>query len=298
MRLDQELLQGAIDIHVHSSPSLFERMYDHAELAEHMRDAGLRAVVIKSHHLGTADRVHFVRKMVPGIDVFGSIVLNYAVGGLNPFAVDAAIKFGAKVIWMPTVDARHHLQHYGQAGQYGAAMRAVGGVAKAYTQVAGITVVDDEGRFLPQVRDILELVAEANIALSCGHLSVPEIMLLIREAKAMGVKKVFVDHPNLFFMGPIPFEAQEEMARAGAYINCTFAELSPKWYSISVSQMAQQIRRLGPDNVLLSTDLGQPHNPPPAEGLRILIRLLLEEGLSAEHIKTMAHANPARLLYE
>ncbi len=95
-RADLELMQGAIDLHIHSAPSLFPRLVDHVEAAEGARKYGMRAVVLKEHHGYTADRMYFVRKLINGIEVYGGVVLNNAVGGINPFAVDAAIKLGPK----------------------------------------------------------------------------------------------------------------------------------------------------------------------------------------------------------
>ena len=89
MRQDLELLKGAIELHVHTAPDLFPRLQNHAEFVQMAKQAGYRAVVIKSQNMGSADRVPFIRMLVPGIDVFGSITLNYSVGGLNPFAVSA-----------------------------------------------------------------------------------------------------------------------------------------------------------------------------------------------------------------
>ncbi len=102
-RLDLDLLRGGIDIHVHQAPSLFHRHY-FVDVVRDAQEKGLRAVVLKSHHMMTTDRASWAMEKVEGIDVFGSIVLNLVHGGLNPFAVDHALRMGAKVVWMPTID--------------------------------------------------------------------------------------------------------------------------------------------------------------------------------------------------
>ena len=113
MREDLELMQGAIDFHIHSAPSLFPRLVDDIEAAEGGRKMGLKAVVLKEHHGYTSDRMYFVRKLVSGIEVYGGVVLNNAVGGINPFAVEAAIDLGAKIVWFPTLSAKNHLDQMG-----------------------------------------------------------------------------------------------------------------------------------------------------------------------------------------
>src|SRR5262249_2698672 len=128
MRTDLELLKGAIDIHVHSAPDLYPRISDHFEVARAAREVGFRALVIKSHNFGTAARARMVQKEVPGIDVFGSLVLNLPVGGLNAVAVETAIKYGARQIYMPTVDSTNHPSLTGgEIGQHGKGLVVPGG---------------------------------------------------------------------------------------------------------------------------------------------------------------------------
>lgn len=39
--------------------------------------------------------------------MFGGITLNRQVGGINPYAVESALKLGGKVVWLPTQSARN-----------------------------------------------------------------------------------------------------------------------------------------------------------------------------------------------
>ncbi len=299
MRPDLELLQGASDIHIHSAPDVFARLFDHIDIARQARDAGMRAVLMKCHHQGTADRMPLVRRFVTGVDVFGSLNLNHPVGGLNPHAVETAIRYGAKKIFMPTVDARHHAEVTGVQGGYkGIAMAEGGGegsgAAAAFTAHPPIEITGEDGKVKPAVYDILDLVAAAGIILSCGHLSPPEIRILAAAARERRVRKVVIDHP---FWLKIPFALQEELARAGAWLNYTFMEISPRWWTLSVGEMAEAIGKIGPGRVVISSDAGQLHNPPPVEALRIFIEILLEEGLPPKAIRRMVQTNPADLLY-
>ncbi len=296
MRIDLELLHGACDIHIHSSPDVFARLYDHIDVAKQARDAGMRAVLMKCHHQGTADRMPLVARVVGGIDVFGSLNLNYPVGGLNPWAVETAIRYGAKKIFMPTVDASHHVEVTGKVGGYKGIALAdeKKGVTRLYENYKPIRIFDESGKVLPEVHDILELIAEANIILSCGHLSESETRTLVPLAKETGVQKVVVDHP---FWLNFPFEFHQEMAGAGAYINYTFMEISPRWWKLSVADLAGAIRKIGPERVVMSSDVGQLHNPPPVEALRLYIEILFEEDIPPEDIRRMVQNNPADLLY-
>lgn len=295
MRRDLELLKGAIDIHVHSAPDLYPRIQDHFELARAAREAGLRALCIKSHNFPTAAHAVSVQKEVPGIDVFGSINLNLHVGGLNPIAVEAAIKYGARQIWFPTVDSANHASLVGSVGEHGKGLVVAGGLSDYTRKQPRIHILGKDGALLPEVHEILRMIAQANIILNPGHISYEEMERLIPSARAAGVRKVLVDHP---FFSKISLERQEKLVAAGAMINYTAGELLPRWWRVSVEDFAAGIRRIGVANTVVSTDAGQVHNPPPVESLRLTIQLLLEEGFSEAEVRAMLHTNPAKLLYE
>lgn len=267
MRQDLELLKGAIELHVHSSPDLFPRLLDHVEMVRMAKSAGYRAIVLKSQNMGTADRVPFIRMIVPDIDIFGSLTLNYSVGGINPFAVNAAIGFGAKVIWMPTIDARHHMSYFGGLGQFGSSIKSEKKLPDFYKSATGLTVLSDDGKLLSEVRDILDLVAANNIALGLGHVSVNEMLALAKGCRDAGVKKMFVDHPDIPFT-KVPIESQVELAQLGVKMNYVAAQISPRFYCISPKEVANNIRQVGVENALISTDVGQLTNPDPIETMR------------------------------
>ncbi len=297
MRQDLELLKGAIEIHVHSGPDLLPRLLDHAELVRMAKDAGYRAIVLKSQNMGTADRVPFIRMLVPDIDVFGSVTLNYSVGGINPFAVNAALGFGAKIVWMPTIDARHHMSYFGGLGQFGSSIKAERKLPEFYKKAKGLTVLSDDGKLLPEVRDILDLIAASNTVLGLGHLSLKEMMALAKGCQDAGVKKMFIDHPDLAFT-KVPLEAQLELTKLGVKMNYVAAEVSPRFYCISPKEIVNNMRQVGINNSLISTDVGTPTNPNPIEMMRSYVQILLDEGLAFGDVKTMLHDNPAALLYE
>jgi len=286
-----ELLHGAIDLHQHAAPSLFERITDDFGLATEARLRGMRGVLLKAHEQDTTGRAFLVRKQVAGVEVFGGIVLNWMAGGLNPYAVDASIKLGARMVWMPTLSARHHIDFFG-GSHYGRSM-----VAKAPLRPArqGITILNDHGELTAETQEILGLIAAADVCLSTGHLSPREIALLVREAKRAGVRKILVTHPDLSLSG-ITAEDQKALAAEGAFLEKDLITMMPVWQSVPLDGMIESIRKVGPQHCVLGTDFGQLHHPSPAEGLRIFIQMLLERGITAEEIRTMVAVNPARLL--
>jgi hypothetical protein len=291
MNLCDELLHGAIDLHQHAAPSLFDRITDDIGLAEEARRRGMRGVLIKGHEQDTTGRAALVRRQVPGVEVHGGVVLNGIVGGLNPHAVDASIKMGGRMVWMPTLSARHHHEFFG-GGHFGRSMPM-----KAPARATGeaISVLDGRGTLRGEVEEILGLVAEADICLSTGHLSPREVAVLVPAARRAGVTKVLVTHPDLRLSGITP-EQQKALAAEGAVLEKDLIVMMPAWQSLDLEGMVKSIREVGPEHCVLGTDFGQLHHPMPAEGLRMFVQMLLERGLTAEEIRTMVVANPARLL--
>jgi len=45
----KDLLKGAVDIHVHTSPDVFDRKLDDMEAVEQAQKAGLKGLVLKNH---------------------------------------------------------------------------------------------------------------------------------------------------------------------------------------------------------------------------------------------------------
>src|SRR4026209_3037177 len=104
---------GVIDVHVPSHPDVFGRNMDAIAAAQLAKAKGMRGIVLKNHVATTADRAALVMKVVPGIEVFGGIVLNKAVGGVNPDAVEWMHRmYGGrgKFVWLPTFDADKHIK--------------------------------------------------------------------------------------------------------------------------------------------------------------------------------------------
>jgi len=286
-----EILQGAVDMHIHSAPSLFPRLVDHVEAAEGAKSYGMRAVVLKEHHGYTSDRMYFVRKLVSGIEVYGGVVLNNAVGGINPFAVEAAIELGAKIVWFPTLSARNHLDQMGGPA-FGSSMQQR---TKRRMVETPITVLDERGRLKPEVHDVIDLVAQHEIVLATGHLSIPEVRPLVQAAKERGVQRLYLNHPEYIINGSV--EEQVELAAQGVYIEHLAIFMYPMWPTkAGIDGIVEMIKAVGPERTVLATDLGQVHNPPPHEGMRMYLRVLLEKGISQKDLQRMVRDNPYYLL--
>lgn len=269
-------LRGLIDIHLHAAPDLRDRWGDDIDVVRNTADAGLRAILLKSHLTLTADRAAIAEKVVGGIRVFGGLVLNRPLGGFNLAAVDVAISLGAKQIWMPTVDAANQYREEGKAG--------------------GLTIFTDDGKILPAVYEILDVVRGADIALGTGHLHVEETRALVRLARERGLRKIVVTHPENSAIR-MPIDAQREIVGEGVFFErCLHATTKMGGPACTIADIAGQIRQVGVESTVLATDLGQAENPPPADGMRQYLTALMAEGFTTEQLRLMAGENPAYLL--
>lgn len=290
-------LQGAVDLHGHCGPSPFPRRVDGYEYATEAARAGLDAVVLKEHFLPTVYGVPFIERLLrrEGLDItpVGSVVLNYCNGGFNPFVVEQALAYGARVVWAPTIDARNHGEKTGGVGQYGA-VGGGGDPPPEYDGVEGIRAIDDDGALREPVARCLDKVAGHGAVLAVGHLSFEETAAMVRYAVDRG-GDVVVDHP---LYGITDFDAgqRETLVSLGAHLNFPFAAVSPRFHWATVDDVYGAIRGVGVDNCVVSSDMGQLGNPSAPDGLRILGELLLEAGLSVEEYRALVETTPKALL--
>lgn len=283
-------MRGAVDVHVHSAPDLFPRIADDVGVARHAASLGLRAISLKCHSERTTSRAYLTEQMVPDITVVSGIVLNRAVGGINPAAVEAALQLGARHVWMPTVDAANHARTFGSTGAYDKQRSTV-----ANQRDSGIEIFDPDGGAIDGLCEILEMIAAHRAILSTCHLSVPEIRRLVPLARERGVEKIMITHP--FFKVPgLDLETLRELIGHGAYAEFGYCTISPMWNHASLSSVVEAIGALGASRCILMSDCGQRHNPMPAEALRVFAQSVHESGVLEQDVQQMIRHNPLDLL--
>jgi hypothetical protein len=287
-----EAIQGAYDLQVHVAPDVIPRRIDDLDLAKEFLSHGLQGFVLKSHYLPTAERAKVVTRAVPGIQAFGAITLNHSVGGLNPVAVELAGRSGAKIVWMPTVDAANETAGRADGGDTKLPFWAKIQRELAATGIAPppLSVLDSEGRISEATRRCVEIVAKYDMILATGHLGRQEIFALVTAARAMGVKKVLVTHAE-FPSQNLTAQEQLELANLGAFIEHCFTTMHTG--KASWPAVFESIRAVGAERCVMSTDLGQTINPPVAEGFAMFAQTLLDAGFHSEDIRRMAVSNPA-----
>jgi hypothetical protein len=266
-----QTLTGVIDFHAHSDPDSVARSIDAIDLAKLAKSRGMRGLVLKNHWESTASLAYVVRKEVPGIEIFGGIVLNLAVGGLNPVAVErmTMVKGGwGRVVWMPTYDAENHVRDSKENRPF--------------------ISVSKNGQLLPEVKEVIATVARHNLTLETGHSSPEECLMIVREAKRQGVQRIVITHA-LTVPVRMSLDQIREASGLGAYIELVYGRMNAAEYG-------RTIRALGPAPFILSTDLGQPNNPLHPDGMIAFFEAMRKEGISEADIERMAKTNPAQAL--
>jgi Family of unknown function (DUF6282) len=276
--LSAQSLNGVVDIHVHSDPDSAPRSIDAIDVAKLAHARGMRALVLKNHYEPTASLAYVVRKVVPGIEIFGGISLDLTVGGVNPAAVEhmTRVKGGwGRVVWMPTFDAENQVR-------FDKASRPFAPVSK-------------DGRLLPEVNQTLAIIAKNKLTLATGHSSAEEDLMLIRAAKDLGVTRVVVTHA---MMPPIKMtvEQMKQAAAMGAYVEFVYNGVIGSKRVYELADYAAAIRAVGPEHCILSSDLGQVGNPLHPDGLEAFFRGMRAQGFSSAEIDRMSKTNPAKLL--
>ena len=283
-------VDGAVDLHIHSHPCLIPRLVDDRQVAQDAAEAGIRAVMLKCHHESTVSRAYLLDSEFPELRVLGGIVLNNYVGGINPAAVEAALRMGGKEVWMPTIDAAHHAKVHGGTGRYDV---QDAGEPSAVT-APGVEVLED-GRLTEAVMAVLDLIAEHDVILGTCHLAPEEIVALAKGAKERGVRKVLFTHPY-FKVPSVDLDFIEDMVKLGAIAEFGFCTISPMWHYSTPENVARSIRAIGAENCILVSDSGQTHNPRPVEALRVFAQCLAEQGITENDLQTMMVDNPRQLV--
>ncbi len=281
--LDDPILRGAIDLHAHFGPDTYNRQWDAFEIVRRAARHGMRGLVLKSHWTATADIAKLAQDHAldgtdvrRGIEVWGGLVLNSTVGGINPMAVRAFAETSggrAKIVWMPTHDSEHEVRYLKQARPF--------------------VRVSEQRKLLPQVLEVLDLIAAYDLTLATGHVEPEEMLQIVDAARARGIEHIIITHPELgeqFGKATIP-QVAEAVAK-GAYAEVVASELFRAGRDHSIAE----IRTLGPAHVVISTDSGIIGTPNHTDAIVMAARILRAAGFSEADLRMMFISNPAKVL--
>lgn len=280
-----DLLEGAVDVHVHTAPDLVDRFQTDVELAEAANDAGMAGVVVKSHVVPTVGRVDLVNDAVDEDVLFGGVACNGTVGGLNRDAVETALELGGKMVWLPTAWSANHASQARAAG----VERFVGQRVPDEDEEIPVAV---DGEVTAATAEILDLAAEYDAVVGTGHATPEEIEAVVGACADRDVD-CLVNHP-CFRVVDVSLARQERLAEMGAVMEyCAYSVDSTDGHT--VERVAEAIERVGPEHAVLATDYGQVENPP-IPGLREFAQAVIDAGLDRETVRRCLVDTPTDLL--
>ena len=283
----KELIEGSIDFHIHTGPDVFPRLVNDIEAAKQAKEAKMKAILLKNHVTGTGDRAQIASQVV-GFPVFGGIALNLPVGGVNPQAVEMALRMGAKEVWMPTIHAAHYLKEVDNVPMFAKLIKS---------GIKGINLLNQDGSLTNGVREVLALIAQYDGIMATGHISIQEAMALVPEAKKIGVKKIVVTHPLSPMENYSINDMKEILARGATMLEHVVNDITHQMKNpIPASKIAEAIKALGAETAIMSTDSGQVINPAPVCSMENFIREMLDHGIPEKDIILMTRDNPAGML--
>jgi hypothetical protein len=287
-----KVLDGTVDLHCHSGPSPFPRRLNHVEAAHDGARINMRAILVKSHHHNTV--MDLLAMADPLKDaptpVYGGVALNSETGGINPSAVAMSLQMGGRCVWAPTVSSGQHIKAHSHAHDSGFPSSGLDLREKE------VSIFDEKGDVCADMVDIVRQVAEAGALLASGHLDGASMRALFETAKANGVQRMMLQHPD--FVVDDTDEDVEVAVSLGAYVEHELAMYhpavsAPKW---PIERLVGWIEKVGPEHTIIDSDLGQKGNPLPVDGYLLIIGKLLEHGISEKDIRTMICRNTAYLL--
>jgi hypothetical protein len=278
-QLTDPILDGAIDLHAHFGPDSYPRQWDAFEVVALAQARGLRAIVLKNHFAETAGLAYLARKYgAQGIEVFGAVTLDTPTGGVNPqavrYMVDVTGGWG-RIVWMPTHDSEHEVT-YNQ-------------------EQRPLVRVSRDGVLLPEVLEVLDLIAEHELTLATGHVTPEETLMILAEARKRGITRLIVTHPLLdpqFTFMSVP--QLREAAAFGAIIEITAGSLVRE--GPGRERVLDAVRAIGPASFFVGSDSGLVGTPNHTDALVMAARVLRHNGLDEQALDVMFKDNPARLL--
>lgn len=283
------VLDGLVDMHVHSGPSPFPRRFDHVEAAQDGARIGMRAMVAKSHHHNTQMDILAMKGRLAQVaaTAYGGIALNSTVGGLNVHAVRMCLRMGGKVVWFPTISSGRHIECHPEDGAFP--------TSTVPLTLDRIDIIDERAALKPEVIEILDEIKAREAVVNGGHMYPEHIRTLFQAAKDRGMTRMVVSHPD-FVIGADP-DLCRELIELGAFVEHEVGMYDPegtqKW---DPKRLLTWIEQLGPEHTVLASDFGQAANPKPVDAWLRVGEALLDLGLPEKDLRRMVRDNPTYLL--
>lgn len=285
--IENELLQRAIDCHIHGYPDFVHRSQDMIQIAVDASKAGMRALAFKDHWNISCNAAYLAQRHIDYLGEKGDLQHRVEVyggagtcHGMNPEYIRVALQYpNFKMIWFPTFTS---LGFWRGAG---------------HPEKGGVRLVNEDGEVLPEVVEIMRMAVEKKAGIGFGHTDFNELLPLAKKAKELGVRAT-LDHP-LLELNKLLLDEMKELADLGVYVGTYCQPMIPSLYQPVADPMEtiRTIKEIGPERCIIGSDFGQVLHMDTIDGMRVFIRALLGCGIRPEEIAVMLKDNPARLMW-
>jgi len=274
-------LEGMYDFHSHPAPSIQKRKFTSLEALKSANEEKMGGIFLLDHTYNTTMVADTINEMGFDAKAYGCIMLNEAVGGLNPSVVEIALALGTKQIQMPTYSSKAHVDAYGDDQK----------IFPYKKRAKPAYILDDKGHLIPEVQEILDLVKGMDAIIGSGHLSTQEVDVLVKRVRELGI--TFVANTVSTDMPGYPIEAQKNWADENVFMEHAYMAVTEVPHvTMPVSAVVEQIRAVGAERCLIGTDAGNMKLPDNVNALKDFIGRLIKAGLTDNEIDIIARKNP------
>jgi hypothetical protein len=284
-------------MHCHNGPSNVGRLFDTGAFAIEADKAGYKAFITKDHYFPSMMTAMQTNSLLEGkvkTKAYGSLILNNSVGGVCLKAVDAACALDVKYLSLPTISAANHIRYYEG--------RAFPGSKGMIIDEKPISMIDKDGNISPDIEALLQFLSklENSPVLATGHGSREEQDAIIRRGEELCVP-ILVNHPYYGF--DVHIEDIIRWAKLGAYIELTATNFLPEKkqpfdFCGNRAFWEKLFSNVSVEKLVLDSDLGQPKNISPIEGVYQCIQILMKDyGFTEDQINTIGKKTPAKLMH-
>src|SRR5438132_2342883 len=245
------------------------------------------ALPFKIHWNVSAGAAHMAQQHIDYLISKGELTHRVEIYGgagtcfrINPEAIRVALQYpNFKMIWFPTFTS------------YGF-WRGAG-----HTEKEGVRLCSEDGRVLPEAKEIMEMAAEKKVGIGFGHTDFQELLPLARLAKDIGVRAT-LDHP-LLELNKLLLDEMKQLRDLGIYVGTYCQPMIPSLYQPVADPMEtiRTIKEIGPGRCIIGSDFGQVLHMDAIDGMRVFIRALLAFGIKPEEVRVMLKENPAKLMW-
>lgn len=291
----REIIKKSIDLHFHIGPEIVPRKFNNVNQLIQSMNGRIKGIALKNHFYSTVPFIKEV-KCPKNLFLIGSVVLNNSVGGLNPEAIYSASVLSniPIIVWFPTINAKKFLDKtkFEIAPEW---VNKINFKPRLAKDIKGIYIIDKNGKLNQKSIEILKVIKNTKSILATGHISAFESIKLVDKALKMGINKIIITHPIYQKINMTTVE-QINLAKKGCFIESCYSMYSID--KIPIKKIAYQIKKIGPSQIILSSDVGQKFSPIPSQALFYFAKLLMREGITLDILYQMLVINTNKLVFD